>query len=49
MSPIGGVGVNLAVQDAVASANILAEPLRGRSAPSRTSMPCSTGANCRPA
>jgi 2-polyprenyl-6-methoxyphenol hydroxylase-like FAD-dependent oxidoreductase len=27
MSPIGGVGVNLAVQDAVA-ANILAEPLR---------------------
>jgi 2-polyprenyl-6-methoxyphenol hydroxylase-like FAD-dependent oxidoreductase len=32
MSPIGGVGVNLAVQDAVAAANILAEPLRGRSA-----------------
>ena len=29
MSPIGGVGVNLAVQDAVAAANILAEPLRG--------------------
>jgi len=28
MSPIGGVGVNLAIQDAVASANILAEPLR---------------------
>ena len=28
MSPIGGVGVNLAVQDAVASANILAAPLR---------------------
>jgi 2-polyprenyl-6-methoxyphenol hydroxylase-like FAD-dependent oxidoreductase len=28
MSPIGGVGVNLAVQDAVAAANILAEPLR---------------------
>jgi 2-polyprenyl-6-methoxyphenol hydroxylase-like FAD-dependent oxidoreductase len=27
MSPIGGVGVNLAVQDAVAAANILAEPL----------------------
>jgi 2-polyprenyl-6-methoxyphenol hydroxylase-like FAD-dependent oxidoreductase len=27
MSPIGGVGINLAVQDAVASANILAEPL----------------------
>jgi len=28
MSPIGGVGINLAVQDAVASANILAAPLR---------------------
>ena len=30
MSPIGGVGINLAVQDAVATANILAEPLRRR-------------------
>ncbi|MBR7653139.1 FAD-dependent oxidoreductase [Brucella oryzae] len=28
MSPIGGFGVNLAVQDAVAAANILAEPLK---------------------
>jgi 2-polyprenyl-6-methoxyphenol hydroxylase-like FAD-dependent oxidoreductase len=28
MSPVGGVGVNLAVQDAVAAANILAAPLR---------------------
>jgi len=28
MSPIGGVGVNLAVQDAVAAANILARPLK---------------------
>jgi 2-polyprenyl-6-methoxyphenol hydroxylase-like FAD-dependent oxidoreductase len=28
MSPIGGVGVNLAVQDAVAAANILCVPLR---------------------
>ena len=28
MSPVGGVGVNLAVQDAVAAANILAQPLR---------------------
>ena len=28
MSPIGGVGVNLAVQDAVAAANILWQPLR---------------------
>jgi 2-polyprenyl-6-methoxyphenol hydroxylase-like FAD-dependent oxidoreductase len=29
MSPIGGVGVNIAVQDAVAAANILANPLKG--------------------
>ena len=28
MSPVGGVGVNLAVQDAVAAANIIAGPLR---------------------
>jgi len=28
MSPIGGVGINLAIQDAVAAANILATPLR---------------------
>ncbi len=27
MSPVGGVGINLAVQDAVAAANILARPL----------------------
>jgi 2-polyprenyl-6-methoxyphenol hydroxylase-like FAD-dependent oxidoreductase len=31
MSPIGGVGINLAVQDAVAAANILAAPLKARS------------------
>jgi 2-polyprenyl-6-methoxyphenol hydroxylase-like FAD-dependent oxidoreductase len=28
MSPVGGVGINLAVQDAVAAANILAGPLK---------------------
>ena len=28
MSPVGGVGVNLAIQDAVATANLLAEKLR---------------------
>ncbi|MGH7221891.1 MAG: FAD-dependent oxidoreductase [Gemmataceae bacterium] len=28
MSPIGGVGINLAIQDAVATANLLAVPLR---------------------
>ncbi|ODU20901.1 MAG: monooxygenase [Sphingomonas sp. SCN 67-18] len=27
MSPVGGVGINLAIQDAVAAANILAEPM----------------------
>jgi 2-polyprenyl-6-methoxyphenol hydroxylase-like FAD-dependent oxidoreductase len=31
MSPVGGVGINLAVQDAIAAANILAEPLRAGS------------------
>jgi 2-polyprenyl-6-methoxyphenol hydroxylase-like FAD-dependent oxidoreductase len=29
MSPVGGVGINLAVQDAVATARLLAGPLRG--------------------
>jgi len=29
MSPVGGVGINLAIQDAVAAANVLAGPLRG--------------------
>lgn len=28
MSPVGGIGINLAIQDAVATANVLAEPLR---------------------
>jgi 2-polyprenyl-6-methoxyphenol hydroxylase-like FAD-dependent oxidoreductase len=31
MSPVGGVGINLAIQDAVAAANILTEPLRSGS------------------
>ena len=30
MSPAGGVGINLAIQDAVAAANLLAEPLRNQ-------------------
>ena len=34
MSPIGGVGVNLAVQDAVATANLLATRLQGDGLPS---------------
>jgi 2-polyprenyl-6-methoxyphenol hydroxylase-like FAD-dependent oxidoreductase len=29
MSPVGGVGINLAIQDAIAAANILAAPLSG--------------------
>ncbi len=34
MSPVGGVGINLAIQDAIAAANLLAAPLReGRLAP----------------
>jgi len=33
MSPVGGVGINLAVQDAVAAANILALPLRQGAVP----------------
>jgi 2-polyprenyl-6-methoxyphenol hydroxylase-like FAD-dependent oxidoreductase len=34
MSPVGGVGINLAIQDAVAAANLLSEPLRaGRLTP----------------
>src|SRR5436309_11489555 len=34
MSPVGGLGINLAVQDAVAAATLLAEPLRrGRPTP----------------
>jgi 2-polyprenyl-6-methoxyphenol hydroxylase-like FAD-dependent oxidoreductase len=30
MSPVGGVGINLAIQDAVAAANVLCKPLRQR-------------------
>jgi 2-polyprenyl-6-methoxyphenol hydroxylase-like FAD-dependent oxidoreductase len=30
MSPVGGVGINLALQDAVAAANLLAGPLGAR-------------------
>jgi 2-polyprenyl-6-methoxyphenol hydroxylase-like FAD-dependent oxidoreductase len=35
MSPVGGVGINLAIQDAVAAANILAPHLRRGRAPDR--------------
>jgi 2-polyprenyl-6-methoxyphenol hydroxylase-like FAD-dependent oxidoreductase len=36
MSPVGGVGINLAIQDAVAAANILAVPLQGGPVPVET-------------
>jgi 2-polyprenyl-6-methoxyphenol hydroxylase-like FAD-dependent oxidoreductase len=35
MSPVGGVGINLAIQDAVATANALAEPFRRRAVDGR--------------
>ncbi|HEU4359957.1 MAG TPA: FAD-dependent oxidoreductase [Mycobacterium sp.] len=35
MSPVGGVGINLAIQDAVAAASLLAEPLRQHRVTSR--------------
>ena len=31
MSPIGGVGINMAIQDAISAANLLTEPLRRQS------------------
>jgi 2-polyprenyl-6-methoxyphenol hydroxylase-like FAD-dependent oxidoreductase len=30
MSPVGGIGINLAIQDAVAAANILAQPMQAK-------------------
>ena len=47
MSPVGGVGINLAVQDAVAAANILAEPLRSGAVTTSISPPCRSAANFR--
>jgi 2-polyprenyl-6-methoxyphenol hydroxylase-like FAD-dependent oxidoreductase len=35
MSPVGGVGINLAVQDAVAAARLLAAPLKARTVTTR--------------
>jgi 2-polyprenyl-6-methoxyphenol hydroxylase-like FAD-dependent oxidoreductase len=39
MSPIGGVGINLAIQDAVAAANLLAGPLADAALPARALTP----------
>ena len=36
MSPVGGVGINLAIQDAVAAANILWQPLRDKTVTEET-------------
>jgi 2-polyprenyl-6-methoxyphenol hydroxylase-like FAD-dependent oxidoreductase len=38
MSPIGGVGINLAIQDAVAAANVLAAPLRNGATPTESEL-----------
>ena len=38
MSPIGGIGINLAIQDAVATANILATSLRDGATPSESDL-----------
>ncbi len=38
MSPIGGIGINLAIQDAVATANILAQPLRDGKIPKESDL-----------
>jgi 2-polyprenyl-6-methoxyphenol hydroxylase-like FAD-dependent oxidoreductase len=47
MSPIGGVGINLAIQDAVAAANLLAAPLWAGSVSERDCGACSDGARQR--
>jgi 2-polyprenyl-6-methoxyphenol hydroxylase-like FAD-dependent oxidoreductase len=38
MSPIGGIGINLAIQDAVAAANILATPLHDGATPTESDL-----------
>ncbi len=38
MSPIGGIGINLAIQDAVATANVLAASLRDGATPSESDL-----------
>ncbi len=47
MSPIGGVGINLAVQDAVAAANRLAAPLKAGTVTDAIFMRSNSGACCR--
>jgi 2-polyprenyl-6-methoxyphenol hydroxylase-like FAD-dependent oxidoreductase len=38
MSPIGGIGINLAIQDAVAAANVLTTPLQNGRIPSEVDL-----------
>ena len=47
MSPVGGVGVNLAVQDAVATANLLAAKLADGCPPKTNSMRYAGAGNSR--
>ncbi len=49
MSPVGGVGINLAIQDAIATANILSEALRGTEPVGDEILPaCKPAANGQP-
>ena len=48
MSPVGGVGINLAVADAVAAAGILAGPLRRGTVSTRQLAACRRGDGCPP-
>ena len=48
MSPIGGVGINLAVQDAVAAARILADPIAGAGSAAGCWPRCSRAGGSRP-
>jgi hypothetical protein len=49
MSPVAGNGINYAVQDAVAAANLLAEPLAAATSPTPTWRPSNAGGSGRPA
>ena len=48
MSPIGGVGINLAIQDAVATANLLASPLGREKCRRPICKKCSAGESFQP-
>ena len=48
MSPVGGVGINLAIQDAVATANILVPRLPAGQVTTLTCAPCSVAGSWPP-